>query len=230
MEVARSSSIRPEPLDDRPIARRGCRRQHLVEQPGRAFGHAPPAAARAEGLALARERHQPLADTKEVAAICRRLPRDLADAVQFMFITGWRSRSEVLPLNLGAGRFRVRFRSARAGHDEEQRGPGLSLDPRAPRATGAPAGDHTALRARPGTHHRPRLPPLRRADQVAAARLEDRMPASGSSRARAPRPQALGGEEPRARRHLPVRSDEAHGSQDRGRVPAIRDCCRERSA
>ena len=41
---------------------------------------------------------QGFADAKEVAAICRRLPRDLADAVQFMFITGWRSRSEVLPL------------------------------------------------------------------------------------------------------------------------------------
>lgn len=27
------------------------------------------------------------ADAKEVATICRRLPRDLADAVQFMFIT-----------------------------------------------------------------------------------------------------------------------------------------------
>jgi integrase len=38
------------------------------------------------------------ADAKEVATIWRRLPRDLADAVQFMFITGWRSRSEVLPL------------------------------------------------------------------------------------------------------------------------------------
>jgi integrase len=41
---------------------------------------------------------QGFADAKEVAAICRRLPRDLADVVQFMFITGWRSRSEVLPL------------------------------------------------------------------------------------------------------------------------------------
>jgi integrase len=41
---------------------------------------------------------QGFADAKEVTAICRRLARDLADAVQFMFITGWRSRSEVLPL------------------------------------------------------------------------------------------------------------------------------------
>jgi hypothetical protein len=30
---------------------------------------------------------QGFANAKEVAAICRRLPRDLADAVQFMFIT-----------------------------------------------------------------------------------------------------------------------------------------------
>ena len=41
---------------------------------------------------------QGFADVKQVAAICRRLSPDLADAVQFMFITGWRSRSEVLPL------------------------------------------------------------------------------------------------------------------------------------
>jgi hypothetical protein len=37
---------------------------------------------------------QGFADVKQVAAICRHLSPDLADAVQFMFITGWRSRSE----------------------------------------------------------------------------------------------------------------------------------------
>ncbi len=41
---------------------------------------------------------QGFADVKQVTAICRHLSPDLADAVQFMFITGWRSRSEVLPL------------------------------------------------------------------------------------------------------------------------------------
>ena len=41
---------------------------------------------------------QGFADAKQVAAICRHLSPDLAAAVQFMFITGWRSRSEVLPL------------------------------------------------------------------------------------------------------------------------------------
>jgi integrase len=41
---------------------------------------------------------QGFADVKQVAALCRQLSPDLADAVQFMFITGWRSRSEVLPL------------------------------------------------------------------------------------------------------------------------------------
>jgi hypothetical protein len=38
---------------------------------------------------------QGFADAKQVAAICRHLSPGLADAVQFMFITGWRSRSEV---------------------------------------------------------------------------------------------------------------------------------------
>jgi integrase len=87
-------------------------------------------------------------EARQIAAICRRLPPDLADAVQFMFITGWRSRSEVLPLTwaqvaLAGGR------SPGAGHDEEQRRPGLPADPRAPGPPGAPPGDHAALRARP---------------------------------------------------------------------------------
>jgi integrase len=41
---------------------------------------------------------QGFADAQHVATICRQLQSDLADAVRFMFITGWRSRSEVLPL------------------------------------------------------------------------------------------------------------------------------------
>jgi integrase len=41
---------------------------------------------------------QGFADGKQVEAICRHLSSDLADAVRFMFYTGWRSRSEVLPL------------------------------------------------------------------------------------------------------------------------------------
>src|SRR5438093_6281098 len=41
---------------------------------------------------------QGFAEARQIAVICRRLPPDLADAVQFVFITGWRSRSEVLPL------------------------------------------------------------------------------------------------------------------------------------
>jgi integrase len=87
-------------------------------------------------------------EARQIAAICRRLPPDLADAVQFMFITGWRSRSEVRPLTwaqvaLAGGR------SPGAGHDEEQRRPGLPADPRVPGPPGAPPGDHAALRARP---------------------------------------------------------------------------------
>ncbi|HEX3177954.1 MAG TPA: site-specific integrase [Methylomirabilota bacterium] len=41
---------------------------------------------------------QGFAEAKQMVAICRRLPAGLADAVQFMFITGSGSRSEVLPL------------------------------------------------------------------------------------------------------------------------------------
>jgi integrase len=38
------------------------------------------------------------ASAEQVEAICRHLPPDEADAVRFLFITGWRSQSEVFPL------------------------------------------------------------------------------------------------------------------------------------
>jgi integrase len=41
------------------------------------------------------------ADAGQVEAICRNLQPAVADAVRFMFITGWRSRSEVLRLTWG---------------------------------------------------------------------------------------------------------------------------------
>ena len=41
---------------------------------------------------------QGFADAQQVEAICRHVSADMADVVRFMFITGWRSRSEVLPL------------------------------------------------------------------------------------------------------------------------------------
>ncbi|HZB77445.1 MAG TPA: hypothetical protein VE526_14530 [Solirubrobacteraceae bacterium] len=51
----------PQPVRQaqHPLAH-GHPRQHSVDQPGRALGHAPAAAARAEAPPLARERHQPL--------------------------------------------------------------------------------------------------------------------------------------------------------------------------
>jgi integrase len=41
---------------------------------------------------------QGFADAGHVDSICRHLSADLADVVRFLFITGWRSRSEALPL------------------------------------------------------------------------------------------------------------------------------------
>ena len=94
---------------------------------------------------------------------------------EFMFITGWRSRSEVPPLMWAQVDFQAGFVRLELGHDEEQRGTRLPADPRAARPSRAPASDHTAVRAGPGAHHRPRLPPPREADQVAPACLEDSM-------------------------------------------------------
>ena len=58
---------------------------------------------------------QGFADAKHLRTICRKLQNsrpDVADAGQFMFITGWRSRSEVLPLDVGPGRLRGQPRAA----------------------------------------------------------------------------------------------------------------------
>jgi hypothetical protein len=170
---------------------------------------------------------QGFAEARQIAAICRRLPPDLADAVQFMFITGWRSRSEVLPLTwaqvaLAGGR------SPGAGHDEEQRRPGLPADPRVPGPPGAPPGDHAALRARPArivahVFHR-----YGRPIKSLLAGLDEGVQGCRPAWAPAPRPEALGSEESRARRHLALGRDEAHWPQDGGCVPPLRDRRRKR--
>jgi integrase len=51
-------------------------------------------------IALLPERNvrKGFATAEQIQAVCRHLPAAEADAVRFMFITGWRSQSEVLPL------------------------------------------------------------------------------------------------------------------------------------
>jgi site-specific recombinase XerD len=50
------------------------------------------------GLLPERNVRTGFAEHPQVEAVCRHLPPDEADAVRVMFITGWRSKSEVLPL------------------------------------------------------------------------------------------------------------------------------------
>ena len=110
-------------------------------------------------------------DAKQVMAICRHLSLDLADAVQLMFITGWRSRGA--PAAVVARGFRRRLRAAWAWHEEEHGRPCFPIDPRPARAARASACAHTALRARPGADHRARVPPRWETHQVPASRLAD---------------------------------------------------------
>ena len=112
---------------------------------------------------------QGFAEASQIAAICRRLPPDLADAVQFMFITGWRSRSEVLPLTWAQVDFVGGFVRLEPGTTKNNEGRAFPAITR-------------PLRARPGTHHRPRVPPLRQADQVAPASLDDGLQGRWSAR------------------------------------------------
>ena len=72
---------------------------------------------------------QGFADAKQVATICRRLPPDLADAVQFMFVTGWRSRSEVLPLTWAQVDFAGGFVRLEPGTTKNNEGRAFPLIP-----------------------------------------------------------------------------------------------------
>jgi integrase len=72
---------------------------------------------------------QGFADAKQVATICQRLQADLADAVQFMFITGWRSRSEVLPLTWAQVDFEGGFVRLEPGTTKNNEGRAFPLIP-----------------------------------------------------------------------------------------------------
>jgi integrase len=72
---------------------------------------------------------QGFADAKQVAAICRHLSPDLSDAVQFMFITGWRSRSEVLPLTWAQVDFAGGFVRLEPGTTKNNEGRAFPLIP-----------------------------------------------------------------------------------------------------
>jgi integrase len=72
---------------------------------------------------------QGFAEAKQVLTICRRLPPDLADAVQFMFITGWRSRSEVLPITWAQVDFQAGFVRLEPGTTKNNEGRAFPLIP-----------------------------------------------------------------------------------------------------
>jgi integrase len=69
------------------------------------------------------------ADGKQVEAICRHLTPDLADAVRFMFYTGWRSRSEVLPLKWAQVDFAGGFVRLEPGTTKNNEGRAFPLIP-----------------------------------------------------------------------------------------------------
>ncbi len=72
---------------------------------------------------------QGFAEAKQVATICRCLHADLADAVRFMFITGWRSRSEVLPLTWAQVDFAGGFVRLEPGTTKNNEGRAFPLIP-----------------------------------------------------------------------------------------------------
>ena len=53
--------------------------------------------------------HQGFADARQLEQICRHLPPAMWDTVRFMFITGWQSLPEVLPMTWGQVDFAAGF-------------------------------------------------------------------------------------------------------------------------
>lgn len=72
---------------------------------------------------------QGFAEAKQVEAICRKLLPDTADAVRFMFLTGWRSRSEVLPLTWAQVDFTGGFVRLEPGTTKNNEGRSFPLIP-----------------------------------------------------------------------------------------------------
>jgi len=72
---------------------------------------------------------QGFAESKQVETICRHLSPDLADAVRFMYYTGWRSRSEVLPLRWGQVDFAGGFVQLEPGTTKNNEGRAFPLIP-----------------------------------------------------------------------------------------------------
>jgi hypothetical protein len=153
---------------------------------------------------------QGFADAEQVSAVCKRLTPDLADAVRFMFITGWRSRSEVLPLRWPQVDFAGGFVRLEPGTTKNSEGRAFPLIP-----------ELRALLER-------RQPITRRCERAQGrliAHVFDRYGRPIRSLRRAWGTACKGG----ARGHLPLSRDEAHRPQDGSRVPALRDRGRERS-
>jgi integrase len=117
------------------------------------------------------------ADADRVERIYRRLQPDVADAVRFMFITGWRSRSEVLPLTWAQVDFAGGFVRLEPGTTKNSEGRSFPLIPELRAPPRAPAGPYPSLRAWPRPDHPAPagLPPIRTTNQVDPPHLADRL-------------------------------------------------------
>jgi hypothetical protein len=81
----------------------------------------------------------------QIATVCKHLRPTETDCARFMYITGWRSRSEVFLLTWAQADLGWRVLPARARHNEEPRGARLSAHAVAPRAAQASLGAYPAL-------------------------------------------------------------------------------------
>src|SRR5207245_11658337 len=84
-------------------------------------------------------------DDDQIAPVCKHLRPTETDCARFMYITGWRSRSEVFLLTWAQADLGWRVLPARARHNEEPRGARLSAHAVAPRAAQASLGAYPAL-------------------------------------------------------------------------------------
>src|SRR5437899_4535145 len=132
-----------------------------------------------------------------------------------MYITGWRSRSEVFPLTWAQVDWADGFVRLEPGMTKNREGRAFPLMP-VLRAARAPLRAYSSLRTGPGPDHPVGLSSQRPTDPVDGQGVAGGRQKGGRTGATPPRSAEDGGPEPGAGGGLPVGSDEVGSDEDDG--------------
>ncbi len=161
-------------------------------------------------------------EREQFEALRRHLPEALRAVVTFAYVTGWRTRSEILPLQWRQVDFRTGTIRLEPGTTKNREGRTFVMTPGLRAALEEQRARTEALQRADGADHPLGLPPERAADQVVPPGLafgvqEGWRPRPDPARLSADRRAQHG-----AGRRPPLGRDEAGGPPDGGHVPPLR--------